>query len=311
MQLERYICDLLYRYECVIIPGFGAFLTQFQSAQIDEDTRGFYPPKKKLSFNAQLVDTDGLLANYIAITDQIPHEQANHKISSYVRFLFDGLHSGKTVSLQGIGTLHYDEGVHLQFNPVDQNNFLSESFGLTSFTAPKLIRETLKEEVLTLEAQTPIAFTPEQKSSNNWLKYAAAAVIAFGLLSGIGYNHVKTVEDHNYVSEQEAITQLDSKIQEATFVIPDPLPAIKLAVAKNIERYHIVAGAFRQEENAAKKVQQLRDKGFRARQIGANKYGLYQVVYGSYSESNKALEILRTVRKTDDAAAWLLVQEIK
>ena len=31
MQLATYISDLLYRYECVIIPGFGAFLTQYQS----------------------------------------------------------------------------------------------------------------------------------------------------------------------------------------------------------------------------------------------------------------------------------------
>ena len=35
MQITTYINDLLYRYECVIIPGFGALLTQYQSAKID------------------------------------------------------------------------------------------------------------------------------------------------------------------------------------------------------------------------------------------------------------------------------------
>lgn len=311
MQLEHYISDLLYRYECVIVPGFGAFLTQYQGARVDEDLLVCYPPQKKVSFNAQLTDTDGLLANYIATTDQISHEQANHKISSYVRFLFDNLHHGKTISLHNIGTLYLNNGANLQFDPLDQNNFLTSSFGLTPFTTTSLIRETLKEEVVILEAQTPLTITPEKRSSSNGLKYAAAAVIAFGLLSGLGYYHLKNVKNHNYVSEQEAIQQLDSKIQEATFVIPDPLPAIKLAVSKEIGRYHVVAGAFREEQNASKKVTQLRDRGFKARQIGANKYGLFQVVYGSYLESNEALEALRAARKNDNAAAWLLVEELK
>ena len=57
MQIDSYISDLLYRYECVILPDFGAFLTQYQSAQIQENTLAFNPPKKKLSFNSQLLDT--------------------------------------------------------------------------------------------------------------------------------------------------------------------------------------------------------------------------------------------------------------
>ena len=66
MQLETYISDLLYRYECVVIPDFGAFLTQPVSARIDESNFTFYPPKKELSFNEQLKNNDGLLAKYIA-----------------------------------------------------------------------------------------------------------------------------------------------------------------------------------------------------------------------------------------------------
>ena len=311
MQLDRYISDLLYRYECVIVPGFGAFLTQFQSAHIDNTTHSFYPPKKKVSFNGQLTDTDGLLANYIATTEHISHEQANQKISSYVRFIFDGLHKGETITLDKIGTLGYDEEANLQFNPSGQHNYLTEAFGLSSFTSQKVIREVLKEEVLVLEEKAPIAFTPERRSSNNRLKYAAAAVIAFGVLSAVGFNYVKTVENHNYASQQEADIQLDDKIQEATFVISDALPAITLSVTKPAGRYHIVGGAFREEANAVKRVNQLKAKGFKARQIGTNKYGLHQVVYGSFSDSDEALNELRRARKADNKAAWLLVQEIK
>jgi len=66
MQLETYISDLLYRYDCVTVPELGAFLTNRVSAKVHESTHTFYPPKKLLSFNEQLQNNDGLLANYIA-----------------------------------------------------------------------------------------------------------------------------------------------------------------------------------------------------------------------------------------------------
>ena len=37
MKLDKYIEDLLYRNECVVIPNFGAFITSFNSAKIDNE----------------------------------------------------------------------------------------------------------------------------------------------------------------------------------------------------------------------------------------------------------------------------------
>ncbi|MFC4689141.1 SPOR domain-containing protein [Dokdonia genika] len=310
MQLDQYISDLLYRYECVILPGFGAFLTQIQSAQIHATTHAFYPPKKKLSFNAQLTDSDGLLANYIAKTEMIPHSEASNRIKTYVRFLYDNLHKGESQTLTNIGTLSLDTESRLQFEPSYHLNYLTDSFGLSSFTSPEIMREVYKEEVTALEETTPIAFTPERKASNSWLKYAAAAVIAFGVLGAASFNYVQDVKEHNYVAQEQAREQLEDKIQEATFVIPNPLPAIQLSLTKPAGNYHIVAGAFRMEENAQKRVDQLTEKGYKARTIGTNKYGLHQVIYGSFTDSQEALSELRAIRKTDNQDAWLLVQSI-
>ena len=84
MQLETYISDLLYRYECVTVPEFGAFLTQRVSAKILESNHSFYPPKKELSFNEQIQQNDGLLAHYIADVEKIPYEIAIQKIQKRV-----------------------------------------------------------------------------------------------------------------------------------------------------------------------------------------------------------------------------------
>ncbi len=309
MQLDQYISDLLYRYECVIVPGFGAFLTQYQSAIIHESTHAFYPPKKKLSFNAQLTDTDGLLANYIAKKDSIPHEDANAKIASYVRFLFDALHKGAVVELKNVGSFQLSAENTLQFEPSYHLNYLSSSFGLSSFTSSQITREVYKEEVVALEEKAPIAFTPERRASFGWMKYAAIAVIGLGIAGFGGLNHLKNIEAHNYAAEQEAKSQVDEQIQQATFVIENPLPAITLHLTQPKGKYHVVAGAFRVKENAEKRIQQLQSKGYdKARLVGVNKFGLHQVVYGSYQNSQEALTVLRTVRKEDNKSAWLDVR---
>ena len=64
------------------------------------------------------------------------------------------------------------------------------------------------------------------------------------------------------------------------------------------------------EENADKKINLLEEQGYSARKIGQNKYGLHQVVYGSYADKNEALKNLRVVKKTNNKSAWLLVKKI-
>lgn len=309
MQLDQYISDLLYRYECVILPEFGAFLTRYQSAKVHETTHAFYPPKKKLSFNSQLVENDGLLANYIASSEMIPHEAANAKIASYVRMLWDGLHKGVSQEFKNVGVITLSADNHLEFEPSYHLNYLTSSFGLSSFTTPAVAREVYKEQVVALEEKAPIAFTPERRS-NGWLKYAAIALIGLSIAGAGGFKYVKDVEAHNMASQEEAKELLDTKIQEATFVIDNPLPAITLELLQPKGKYHVVAGAFRMEENAQKRVNQLKAKGYNARQIGANKFGLHQVVYGSYTDSQEALSQLRTVRTSDNRDAWLLVKDL-
>src|SRR5690554_4954365 len=105
MQLETYISDLLYRYDCVTVPEFGAFLTHRVSAKVHETTHTFYPPKKALSFNEQLQQNDGLLANYIAEVEKIPYSKALNKISKQVKSIKSYLVEGETIQLKNIGEL--------------------------------------------------------------------------------------------------------------------------------------------------------------------------------------------------------------
>ena len=311
MQLETYISDLLYRYDCVTVPSFGAFLTNRVSAKVHETTHTFYPPKKVLSFNEQLQSNDGLLVNYIAEIEKIPYAVANEKVSKQVKAIKSYLMEGETIQLDHIGELLLNNEGKIVFHPSSHINYLTDAFGLSHYTTSDIKREIYKEEVETLEAAAPIAITTERRSNNNWLKYAAAAVIVLGLGGYFGYNYYSNaVETHNQLAQEEANAQLDAEVQEATFFISSPLPAATLSLAKQTGNYHIVAGAFRIEANSDKKVEQLRALGYKARKIGKNRYGLHEVVYASFETRLEAHEALYKIRREHNKDAWLLIKKL-
>ncbi|QCE41105.1 SPOR domain-containing protein [Psychroserpens sp. NJDZ02] len=310
MQLEHYISDLLYRYDCVTIPEFGSFLTQRQSAQVHDSTNAFYPPKKTLSFNEQIQTNDGLLIRYIADVEKIPFETALQNLSKRVKSLKSYLAEGETLSFENIGDLTFNAESKIEFNPSYHLNYLTDAFGLSQFVSPAVTREVYKEEVETIEKVIPLTITPEKRNTTSFFKYAAIAVVALGV-AGFGFNnYVNNVDQHNQIAQEEANTQLDSQIQEATFVISNPLPAITLNVNKQSGNYHIVAGAFREEENSDKKVSQLQDQGFKARKIGKNRHGLHQVAYASYTSREDAFKALNTIREEQNKDAWVLIKAI-
>ena len=311
MQLATYIKDLLYRYECVIIPGFGAFLTQYQSARIENSTYTFYPPGKTVSFNRQLQTNDGLLANYVASVENCGYETALQKIRNFTGSLSIQLSEKEVVSLKNIGDFYLNEENSVQFTPSEKENFSTSSFGLSSFVSPQINRNAYKETVEALEEKAPLLFTPEKREARPYLRYAAIGLIAV-VLSGFGglKLYEGQVQKHNFVEKQKANTLLDNQIQEATFIIENPLQPLNLTLPKESGKYHVVAGAFRIKENADKKLQQLVASGFSAKSIGENKYGLHVVVYGSYEDRLEANRNLRDIKRTENQDAWLLVKDL-
>lgn len=310
MTIATHISALLYRYECVILPGFGAFLTQRKSAYFNEKSQSFYPPAKHLAFNSQLRKNDGLLANYLADTGQISYAAAVYKIEEYVQKLNLQLEKQETVSLDNLGSFSLSAEGSLQFEPLKKKNYLPEAFGLSPVPASAVQREVYKKQVEELEEKAPFLFTPEKRHSRPYLKYAAIGLLALGLSGFAGLNiYSNQVSEHNMAQQQAAESQLQQQIQQATFIIDNPLPEITFKVNKQSGNYHIVAGAFRVEENALQKVSELRADGFKARYIGENRFGLHQVVYGSFQTRPEAMKMLWTAKKTNEGA-WMLIQEL-
>jgi hypothetical protein len=312
MKIEHYISQLLYRHQCVTVPGFGAFLTELQSAHLHENTHSFYPPKKLISFNSHLKNNDGLLANHIAQSEKTTYEKAVASIESEVVIWNSIIQVNQRFTLKNVGELSLNSELNLVFTPSENLNYLKESFGLNSFVSPAVKREVYKQEIEILEEEIPtIAFTTEKRKSRPYLKYAAIFVLALTATGSVGYKlYENHIDEQTLIVETAVQKQVQDKIQQATFFIESPMPSVTMTVKEEKLDYHIVAGYFRSEKNAVKMCDQLINSGFKARKIAPNRHGIFPVVYGSYSTYAEAQEAMSEIHKTTNKDAWLMVKEL-
>lgn len=311
MKIEQYISQLLYRYQCVTVPGFGAFLTEFQSAQLDETSHSFSPPKKMISFNPFIKNNDGLLANHLAEAEKIPYEIAVNTIQNEVSHWKTKINEFGNFSIKNIGDFSLNSEKNIVFVPIDQINYLTASFGLSSFVSPTVKREVYKEEIEQLEEKATIVFTPEKRRNYSILKYAAVFLLSAGIAGTVGYKfYERKIAEETLIVQTNVQKKINQKIQEATFYISNPLPAVTLTVPAEKMPYCVVAGAFRIESNAEEHYQRLLKLGFtKAKRLAPNKHGLFPVLYGSYSSYAEAHQTMKEIQKLDNKDAWLLIEE--
>ena len=317
MKIEKYISGLLYRYQCVSIPGFGAFLSEWQSAQIAEGHNSFVPPRKVISFNSNIKTNDGLLANHIALQEKISYETALAKIQMQVVFWLEKLQNKEVLTLENIGEVFSNSENNLVFKPNTSVNYLMDSFGLSGFNSPEIIRENQTQngtETISIsqpiaENETPVIPLVQTKPNTNWLKYAAAIAV-FSTVGTYGFKmyYDYTIDQKTILVEKSVQEKINQKLQEATFVLPNPMAAVDLTLEeKPNAKYHVVAGAYRSEQNANKAMKQLVSQGFDAHLLTKNKYGLIPVAFGSYSNLKEAQNLKLQIKAKDSIDAWLLI----
>ena len=322
MKIETYIAQLLYRYQCVTVPGFGAFLTEIQPAQVNESTNSFFPPKKTISFNGLLKNNDGLLANHIAQAENTSYGFAVSAIAHEVLNWKKVLEEYGSLQLKNIGDIRLNADQNMVFSPNDQHNYLTSSFGLSPFVSPVVKREMFEKIVAELEEREAIVLNEDEdeiKSSKSYLRYAAIFVLGLGITGSIGYPiYQNQIATQTLIVESAVQKKVENKIQEATFFIQNPLPAVTLSVdsskTETVETkkmpYHIMAGAFRSEQNAKKAYDQLIKDGYSARMLGENKHGLFPVLYGSYATMAEAEKAQKEIQKGENPDAWILIESL-
>ena len=299
MSISKHINELLYNHNCVIVPGFGAFLTKNIAASRNNDV--FSPPKKTIAFNGMLKENDGLLANRISATEGISYKAALKKIKKDVKTLASSLNVGE-VEIDNIGTLRLNDEKKVQFQPNQNVNFDSRSYGLESFTRPPRKTSSPEEKVKKLSI-------PDYA-----VRYAAIIILLIGI-SSISYN---SFDEFRYEQKAESLANAQKKIlenvQAATFDLGEyakisiPIKQNIIPVKSSSIYYSVIAGSFRSMENANKKLKSLINLGYQASFTSVNPKGLHRVAYARLENRNEAVNLIARIKKEKGNDAWLLIE---
>lgn len=169
--LNQIISKLLYDNECVIVPGFGAFVTEKAGASIHPGSNEFSPPFKKLRFNSQLQNNDGLLVGFIAKEYGLNYDEVISQVKVNVLSWKDKLNNNGTVVIDEVGKLFHDMENNLQFLPELNKNFETHSYGLQSFRSLPIAKNKV--------TQKPLSQSKPKKKRGI---YAFALIMAISLL---------------------------------------------------------------------------------------------------------------------------------
>ncbi|MEZ4996615.1 MAG: SPOR domain-containing protein [Bacteroidales bacterium] len=125
--------ELLFRHDCVIIPGFGAFIGNYFPARIDRKEGLFEPPSRKITFNRHLTGNDGLLIGHISSVTGVGYGEARDIVNEWSAELRSRIMSDHPVTIDHLGTfsLNYDRAI--VFEPDLTVNYLLTSYGLSAY----------------------------------------------------------------------------------------------------------------------------------------------------------------------------------
>jgi cell division septation protein DedD/nucleoid DNA-binding protein len=322
MNIEKHLSGLLAEQDCVIVPGFGGFITNYIPAGINPVTHVFTPPSRQVAFNARLRNNDGILANHLVRSLDITYAEAVAAIEKLSVEWVNILNKSEKVIIQGIGLIFSDKENNLQFIPESNINLLDDAFGLTSFSSLPIQKlGTLQKSSEKRIRTNAVSSARKLPSSLKWaVVLLPLAALSFwsafntNKVTNLYHNVASVIPSPAESSSTKTATPFAVNIpaaeNNAEVIVPETVKEAEVIAtpeAVKVENnYFIIAGAFGVKENADKLVESLKAKGYDASIAGQNRNGLFRVSIEGFSEMEIALQKTEEMRKGDFPGAWLL-----
>ncbi len=331
--IDRYISELLFDHDCVILPGVGGFLTNYSGARIHPVRHSFQPASRTVVFNTNLRTNDGLLIDHVARSGGTTYQEASTLVHDYAGRLMNEIRAGKTFYLNNIGNLKMGAEGNIIFDPDPGSNYLADAFGLPSFVSPAIQRETVRQRLEKQLTPKPVSHDKEKRrvispvagwAAGILIPVAAAALLYFfnpTFVERLGDSYASFVptvtftpaEDVGKPAKKMPANELSNfriipeKVMESSPAEMQETPvAPEQPVIQSMKRYQVVVGSFADEHNAGKYVAELRSRYRDAGIVGTNAGGLVRVSIGGSDSKQEALGMLEVIRQKENPSAWLL-----
>ena len=335
INVVKYIPELLYRHDCVIIPGFGGFIGNYSPAMINTVYHTFYPPFKSLLFNIHLKQNDGLLASCISQAEQIPYEHAMELIRMMLEDWNRELENEQELVIEKVGKIVKESDGIFQFEQDPSVNYLPDAFGLTTLVSPAIRRPGMQDKLEKKLNRYIHAPSGRSRKLTRTLKWAAMIALPVGLAMYLSLTNMDQIRSfhENYTGFlfSNSVPVVKKTVESPKTLIPSEktvnpkqkiaavqtLPGVQVTPVVKTETkeisdpsakkpFAIIVGAFRFRENADNLVIKLKQEGYDAGIFDTTITGLFRVSVGTFVSRDKAIGQLASVRSTKYSSAWLL-----
>jgi len=217
------IAELLYEYECVVVPGFGGFVTNYRSAEINE--QHIVPPSRDLDFVDLLTFNDGVLVNRLTQKNGGSYQEALADIETFTYESLATLNHREAISVPKVGEISLDAGQNVQFQP-ENTNFLADAFGLPELHLMPLEKTTILQPIEAPESAPIIKSETKNMAKSTFSLFNI--IVLTGILVG-GYmlwnryqenklnpntrrteKKIPVIDDEEYYDESEDVGVIDT-----------------------------------------------------------------------------------------------------
>ena len=329
--VSHYISELLFLHDCVVLPEFGGFVGNKQSAKLNTITGELLPPSKQLLFNKNLTTNDGLLINHIANQEGITNKKAKKEVENFINNINKTLTEKRVLRVEDIGIFSLGEENNILFLQDKKINYNLASFGMK-----KIVRKNISQITIDKKVDATIEIIKKTKKQPKFMLRAAAIILPLFTLSYLSISQQdnislvyakmgqlnlspahsiiekvdeaegpsKTKEIIIEANENNVVEELNETVIEPSLTIENEEEYQTLNVLED-KRFYIIAGAFSEERNAYKLINQLRKKDYDPEIIDGG--SLLRVSYNSFGNKELAISVLNEIRK-ENRSAWLLTK---
>jgi hypothetical protein len=281
MELGKHISYLLQFHECVVVPEFGGFISNYKPAGYDRLREVFMPPTKEVVFNAKIKKNDGLLINCIVEKEQCSYTEAEGLIERFVDHTYQLLNNGERVTLPTVGDFYFEPSGAITFTAVPKFEF-AEAYGLEPFSFAALDDKKQKAERYSHPAVRAM------NTRKDFIKIAAGIALVLGL-------SFFPLRNNNTVMQSSNVNPLQLFSRSANTLNPASSKEMTLEEIEKVAPYVLVGGSFSHPDNARQLQAKMIEKGFNAEVI-EHKSGLYRVTFDSYFDRDEALNAMHAYR---------------
>ena len=302
-KIAQHIETLLRRHDYVIVPDFGGFVTQHQSAKIGDEQ--INSPLAVVGFNPLMNISDGLLAIEISRAENKSFREAMQLIESETILFKQLLKNRNYVSCGSLGTLSSNADDKITFTPSENSRFLPANYGLNTLYYSKITTQIANDEKKSVTIAIP--------SRNKIARYAAAGIIAVGLMfatpklndtrnSFAGFTPSIFENVQKTANDNEDLSLIDETSKDINSSTDD-----KLQQKTSDKKFYIIVGCLATQKVADELCNNLKKDNY-INAVVLPPIKTYRVAITSFTTQEEAVSYMENLRKTNSSFpdAWVL-----